>query len=140
MRMPDARSVWDSLEDRFGESPRAVVRYDGFDYDTITRPDVRERYSDEEAIRLVNDVVVNQLILSDSEELFEAGRYRAFVRVFDDAWIITKPDDAAAKTGYVVSPDRSQDGSSVEIGDCVDYFEELVSADTARSTTVRSDG
>lgn len=123
----DARTVWDSIEDRFGETPRAVIRYDGLDYDAITRPDVRERYSDEDAIRLVNDVVVNQLILSDSEELYETGRYRASIRVFDEAWIITKPDDAAAKTGYVVSLDRSEYDSPVDIGDCVQYVEELIS-------------
>jgi hypothetical protein len=131
MDCPDARAVWKTLEGRVGDRLRAVIRYDGFEYESVTRADVRERYTDDDALHLVNDIVVNQLTLADSEDLFDAGRYRAFIRVFDDAWIVTLPDDPPAKTGYVVSFDREEGASSVDIDAHVRALEALVSDDVA---------
>jgi hypothetical protein len=122
-----ARTVWEALEERFGDVVRAVVRYDGFEYDAVTRPDVRDRYTDEDARHLVNDVVVNQLILADSEESFQAGRHRAFIRVFDEVWVVIRPDDVPAKTGYLVSFDRDGGEPSFDVGTGVEYLDELVS-------------
>lgn len=133
MASEDAGPVWDALSDRFGDALRAVVRYDGFDYDAVTRSDVRERYDDDDALKLVNDVVVNQLILADSADFFRAGRYRAFVRMFDDAWVITRPDDPATKSGFVVSVERGEGESTVDVEQCIQQVEAVVGAENGET-------
>jgi hypothetical protein len=116
--------VWTALHERFGEDLRVVTRYESREFETRMREDVRARYTAEEDRRIVDDVIVRQLGLFDTERRFDAGRLDATVHVFEQAWVIAWPHDLPSKSGFVVSIQRDGDVASVEDTEwCLDYLE-----------------
>jgi hypothetical protein len=96
--------VWTDVRDRVGE-------------------DLRDQYTRREDRAIVDDTVVRQLGLFDTERRFEAGELEANVHVFEEAWIIAWPDDLPSKSGLIVSTER--DGDVATVGDvewCLDYL------------------
>jgi hypothetical protein len=106
--------VWTDLHERLGEDLRVVTRYESREFETRMREDVRERYTDDEDRAIVDDIIVRQLGLSDTERRFEAGELEANVHVFEWAWVIAWPDHLPSKSGVIVSIQRDGDVATVE--------------------------
>lgn len=125
-----AGRVWEPLHERFGEDLRAVTRYEGADYDTVMREDIRAKYSDAEDQTIVDETVVSQLGQGRLEGALKTGPLEAMVRVFDEAWVLSWPDSTAMKSGFIVSLDRGGEAARIdsveEILDVLEHsFEEL---------------
>lgn len=114
-----ARAVWEDLSDLVGEDLRVVTRYDGMDYDTVMREDVREQYAAHEDRAIIDDTVVKQIGLANTEGAFKTGRLEAVVRVFEDAWVASIPDRIGAKSGIIVSVDRDGAATMDDVDRCV---------------------
>jgi len=114
-----ARAVWDDLFAVLGEDLRAVTRYDGMDYDTVMREGIREQYTVDEDRAIVDDTIVKQLGLGNTEGAFKTGRLEAVVRVFEDAWVVSIPDRIGAKSGFIVSVERGGAATMDDVDECV---------------------
>jgi hypothetical protein len=68
--------VWTDLHERVGDDLRVVTRYETREFETRMREDVRERYTADEGRAIVDDTIVRQLGLFDTERRFEAGSRR----------------------------------------------------------------
>lgn len=112
-------AVWDDLYGVVGEDLRVVTRYEGVDYETRMREDVREQYTTREDRVVVDDTVIKQIDLQDTEGAFKTGRLEAVVRVFEDAWVASVPDDVGRKSGYVVSVERGGEASMDDLEACL---------------------
>lgn len=91
-----------------------MTRYETRAFETRMREDVRERYTDDEDRAIVDDVIVRQLGLLDTERRFDAGRLEATVDEFERAWVIAWPDGLPSKSGFIVSVQRDRDVAIVE--------------------------
>jgi hypothetical protein len=104
-----------------------VTRYETRAFETRMREDVRERYTDDEDRAIVDDVIVRQLGLLDTERRFDAGRLEATVDVLERAWVIAWPDGLPSKSGFIVSVQRDGDVATVEdVEWCIQYLNEGV--------------
>ena len=116
--------MWEDVSARVGDDLRVVMRYEATEFEARMRDDVCEMYSAEEDQTAVDDTIVTQLRLAETERAFKAGSLRAVVRVFDDAWGMSRPDSLAAKSGVFVSIQR--DGGCASMADvewCVEYLD-----------------
>ena len=116
--------MWESIATRVGNDLRVAMRYEATGFEARTRDDVRGTYSAEEDRAAVDDTIVAQLRLAETERTFETGSIRAVVRVFDDAWTISRPDALGAKSGLFVSIQR--DGGAATMSDaarCIEYVD-----------------
>lgn len=116
--------VWNTVYEGVGEDLRVVTRYTASDFQTRMRDDVRKQYTSREDRAVVDDTIVKQLGLTDAESAFKAGKIQAFIRVFDDAYILSWPDGLPKKSGFIISVDRN--GASATLADleeCIQYFE-----------------
>lgn len=119
--------VWASIHERVGEDLRVVTRYESLDFETRMREDLREGYTHREDREIVDDTIVRQLGLSDTERRFHAGALEANVHVFEEAWVVAWPDDLPSKSGMIVSIQRGGDVATVEdVEWCLDYLNEEV--------------
>jgi hypothetical protein len=124
---PTVDGVWADLHERVGDDLRAVTRYESREFETRMREDVRERYTDDEDRAIVDDVIVRQLGLLDTERRFDAGRLEANVNVFEHAWVIAWPDGLPSKSGFIVSIQRGGDATTIEdVEACIGYLNEEV--------------
>ena len=94
------------MYEEVGDDLRAVVQYDGTKYEMRRREDVREKYTYDESQRLVDDTVVDQISLPDTQRSFKAGGLHGLIRIFDEAWILSWPDHLPGKSGVMVSVQR----------------------------------
>lgn len=119
--------VWADVGDRVGDDLRVVTRFDGSDFETRMREDIREQYTESEDRRVVDDTILKHLSLSDTESRFKTGEVHGLVRVFEEAWILSWGDETGAKAGLIVSMDRDGDEATMDDVDwCVDYLNEEV--------------
>lgn len=113
------RELWDALYEVVGEDLRVVTRYDGVEYETTMREDVRDQYTAGEDREIVDDTVVKQIGLRETESAFETGDLEAVVRVFEDAWVAAVPDDVDAKAGVIVSVGRGRAATMDDVDACI---------------------
>ena len=119
--------VWAGLHERVGDDLRVVTRYEMMEFETRMREDVRERYTADEDRAIVDDTIVRQLGLFDTERRFEAGRLEANVSVFEQAWVIAWPDHLPGKSGVIVSIQRDGDVATIQdVEGCLRYLDEEV--------------
>jgi hypothetical protein len=116
-------TVWNALHDRFGDDLRVVTRYDGLEYESIMRDDVRDLYPDEQERDYISNTIISQLHLEDADEAAESGPAEGFVRIFGHAWVLTCPDSLDRKSGFIVSLQRDGDLSMDAVEGCLTYFE-----------------
>jgi hypothetical protein len=102
--------AWDDIGARVGDDLRAVTEYRATEHEVRMREDMRELYDSGESQSIVDDTIVYQLSGRTAEGAFKAGRLRAFVRVFDDSWVLAWTKSLREKTGFIVSIDRGDDG------------------------------
>ncbi|RXK49148.1 hypothetical protein [Halorientalis pallida] len=116
--------VWDDLHERVGEDLRTVVQYDAGSSVVQFRPDVEEQYEMTERQQILDDAIVQQLSFSDQGSVFKTGELRSFVRVFDEAWVLTWREPSNVKAGFLISIQR--DGEVATMADveyCVQYLD-----------------
>lgn len=119
--------IWADLHERVGDDLRAVTRYDSREFETRMREDVRERYTDREDRAIVDDIIVRQLNLLETERRFDAGRLEANVNAFEEAWVLAWPDHPPSKSGFIVSIERDGERTTIQgVEDCLDYLNEAV--------------
>jgi hypothetical protein len=119
--------IWDDVTERVGDDLRVVTRYGPQEFETRMRDDVRAAYTDDEDREIVDDTIVKQLGLDDTETAFRTGRLHGVVRVFDDAWVLSWTDDLPKKSGVIVSIQR--DGAAATMDDldwCVRYLDDEI--------------
>ncbi|SDE79648.1 hypothetical protein [Halorientalis regularis] len=119
--------VWDHLHERLGEDLRTVVQYDAGSSAVTFRPDVREQYEADERQQILDDAIVQQLSFSDQGSVFKTGDLKSFVRVFEDAWVLTWRDPTNVKAGFLISIQR--DGETATMADveyCIQYLDEEI--------------
>jgi hypothetical protein len=124
--MTVVHDIWESMHDRVGEDLRVVTRYDGSDFQTLMREDVREQYAVDEDWEVVDQTIVRQLSLDDVEAAFDAGALQAQVWVFEQAWVLTWPDSLPGKSGVIVSIERGGDATAADVDAAVEYLESAV--------------
>ncbi|WP_372912221.1 hypothetical protein [Salinigranum sp.] len=120
--------IWEAVSDRVGSDLRVVTCYEASTFETRMRPDVREAYSPSEDRVVVNDTIVNQLRLPETEDVFKAGPLRSLVRVFEDAWVLSWRDGGSTKSGVIVSVER--DGETATMDD-LDWLTRYLSSEVA---------
>lgn len=119
--------VWTDLHERVGGDLRAVTRYDTREFETRMREDVRERYSESEDRAIVDDTIVRQLGLFDTERRFDAGRLEANLNVFERAWVLAWPDHLPSKSGLIVSIQRDGERATIQdVENCLGYLSEEI--------------
>lgn len=119
--------IWDAVSDRVGEDLRVVTRYDGSEFATRMREDVRETYSSTEDQQIVDTTVVSQLAHQEIERAHKSGDLHGVVRIFDEAWVLSWPDSIPGKSGVIVSIQR--DGATASFDDvewCLGYLDEEI--------------
>ncbi|QLD87101.1 hypothetical protein HWV23_15675 [Natronomonas halophila] len=120
-------TVWNAVYDRLKSDLRVVTRYDATDYRTRMRDDIRQQYTTSEDREIVDDTIVKQLGLSETETAFRAGELQAFIRVFDEAYILSWADALPRKSGFIISVDRH--GAAATMDDlewCIQYLDSEV--------------
>lgn len=119
--------IWMDINDEVGEDLRGVVRYEASTFETRLRDDVREQYTAVEECMLVDDTIVKQLGLRDTERKFKTGSLNAFVHVFDDAYILSCPDTLPKKSGFIVLIERDESTTTMDnLEWCIQYLESEV--------------
>lgn len=117
-----AQRVWDHLESEFGEDLRGVTRYEGMEFSTHLRDDIRAQYSSKEDRDIVDSTIIPQLQLNDSRDTIKAGDAEATIRVFEQAWVLMCPDPDGPKSGFIVSIERNGEHSMTAIQDTLEYL------------------
>ena len=118
--------VWDDLRERVGDDLRTVVQYDARSSAVKFRPDVREQYEQDERQQILDDAIVQQLSFSDQETVFKTGELRSFVRVFDEAWVLTWRDPSNVKAGFLISIQRDGDATMEDVEYCIQYLDDEI--------------
>lgn len=114
--------AWEDLSERFGESLRAVTRFGPEGFETRMRADVRANYTDYEDQRVVDEVILDQLLSKRIEEEFKCGRLTGTVHIMDEAWLAVQTTPESRKSGYLVTLDRDSAVSMGDLEDCFDYL------------------
>ncbi|WP_394295413.1 hypothetical protein [Halogeometricum pallidum] len=117
-------TVWDDISDRVGDDLRVVTEYRATEHEARMREDMSELYDPGESQSIVDDTIVHQLSGRTTEGAFKAGQLRAFIRVFDDSWVLAWTKSLREKSGFIVSIDR--DGETASMDDlewCIDYLD-----------------
>lgn len=118
--------VWDAVSDRVDDNLRVVTWYDAEAFETRMRPDIREQYTADEDRVVVDDTIVTQLSLPETENAFKTGRLQALVRVFDDAWVVSWTDSLPKKSGFLISVQRHGEVTMDDIEWCLQYLDDEV--------------
>jgi hypothetical protein len=124
--MTVVHDIWESMHDRVGEDLRVVTRYEGSDFQTLMREDVREQYDLDEDWEIVDQTILRQLSLDDVEAAFDAGKLQAQVWVFARAWVLTWPDRLPGKSGVIVSIERGGDATVEDVDAALEFLESKV--------------
>ncbi|MDS0294037.1 hypothetical protein [Halogeometricum luteum] len=116
--------AWDDIGARVGGDLRVVTEYGATEHEVRMREDMRELYDSGESQSIVDDTIVHQLSGRTAEGAFKAGRLRAFVRVFDDSWVLAWTKSLPKKTGFIVSIDRGGETATMDdLEWCIDYLD-----------------
>ena len=118
--------IWDDITERVGDDLRGITLYEGTDLETRLRKDVREQYTRTEDRELVDNMIIDQLRLEETETAFNTGQYHAFVRIFDEAWFLSWADSLESKSGVVVSIQRNGTASMDVLEWCLQYLNDEI--------------
>jgi hypothetical protein len=124
--MIDVDEVWREISETTGTALRAVTWYDQDGFETRMRDDVRSKYSNREDQRVVDQVVLNQLLSKDIENAFKCGPLTGTVHIFEDAWILVQADPEFRKQGLIVSIDRDDSMTMADLDASFSYVRERV--------------
>ena len=116
--------VWDAMYERVGEDLRGVTGYEGLEFETRFREDVRAEYDTRGEAEFVDRLVVDQISEREIERKIGVGDLHASIRLFDECWLICWFHPSDWKAGVVVSIQR--DGPKATFDDvetCLDYLE-----------------
>jgi len=114
--------AWDHLFTQYGDALRAVTKFRSGTFETRMRADVRARYTDREDQRVVDEIVLGQLLSERLEDEFKCGRLTGTVHVFDEALVVVQADPDSRKSGYLVTFDRDGDVTMADLEDCFEYL------------------
>ena len=114
--------AWDHLFTQCGDALRAVTKFRSGTFETRMRADVRARYTDREDQRVVDEIVLGQLLSERLEDEFKCGRLTGTVHVFDEALVVVQADPDSRKSGYLVTFDRDGDVTMAALEDCFEYL------------------
>lgn len=120
--MSSVDEVWEDLFQRYGDALRVVTRFQAGTFETRMRPDVRDLYTEYEDRRVVDEVVLNQLLSERIEREFKCGTLTGTVHILDDILIAVQASPDTRKSGYLATFDR---GDGMDVGDLDDCFEYL---------------
>jgi hypothetical protein len=110
--------VWEGLSEAIGDHLRAVTRFRATEFETRMRDDVRRNYTEREDQRVVDQVVLDQLLSKELEQEFKCGDLTGTVHIFQEAWILVQAHPEFRKRGYIVSIDRTDDLSMADLEAC----------------------
>lgn len=127
MERDSVQDVWDHLESEFGEDLRVVTRYDGMEFTTRMREDIRAQYSTGEDRAIIDSTIIAQLQLDDVRDIVKAGEAKATIRVFERAWLLIYPDPHSRKSGFLVSLQRDGADSFRAVEQTLEYLTEGIS-------------
>jgi hypothetical protein len=104
------------------------------DFETKMRDDLRTQYSSIDDSSIVDDTILSQLVVADTEDSFKTGELQGILRIFDDAWILAWSDVHSNKSGIIIiiiiiiiSIQRdSEQTSMADIEWCIEYLDEEV--------------
>ena len=120
-------TIWGDVSENIGDDLRAVTRYDGLNYEMKLRDDVRTEYTQDEDRTIVDEAILRQLNLDETEGAFKAGELESVIRVFEDAWILQWPDQLKTKSGILISIQRNGERASVvDVEWCIEYLNEQI--------------
>jgi len=114
--------AWNHLVTQYGDALRAVTKFRSGTFETRMRADVRARYTDREDQRVVDEIVLGQLLSERLEDEFKCGRLTGTVHVFDEALVVVQADPDSRKSGYLVTFDRDGDVTMADLEDCFEYL------------------
>ncbi|MFB6083697.1 MAG: hypothetical protein ABEJ94_05580 [Halorientalis sp.] len=64
---------------------------------------------------------------ADQESVFKTGEMKSFVRVFDEAWVLTWRDPSNVKAGFLISIQRDGDAATMDdVEYAIQYLESEV--------------
>jgi hypothetical protein len=118
--------IWDGITERVGDDLRGITRYEGTDLETRLREDVRDQYTRTEDKELVDNMIIDQLRLKETEIAFKTGQRHGLVRIFDEAWFLSWADSLEGKSGVVVSIQRNGTESMDVLEWCIRYLNEEI--------------
>ncbi|GAA0674514.1 hypothetical protein ACFQDG_13405 [Natronoarchaeum mannanilyticum] len=125
--MPSVDVVEEPIRERVGSDLRAIIAYDGREYDCTLRDDLAEQYSESEIRRIVNRSIVIQLGVRDHPSSLKTGDLDALVRTYEDAWLVGCPAPNRRKSGVLVSVARNGgDATFADVDECVRVLEDAV--------------
>jgi len=120
--------LWEEIQEYLGSDLRAVVKYNGIEYDCSLREGLKEQYSESEIQRIVNETIVLQLGVSDRPSSLKTGELNALMRVYEEAWILSCPHQKKRKGGIMVWIDQDRKATTLpEVEQCMEFLEETVS-------------
>ena len=114
--------AWNHLVTQYGDALRAVTTFRSGTFETRMRSDVRARYTDREDQRVVDEIVLGQLLSERLEDEFKCGRLTGTVHVFDEALVVVQADPDSRKSGYLVTFDRDGGVTMADLEDCFEYL------------------
>ncbi len=119
--------VWDAVSARVGDDLRTVVRYEATSFEVRMREDLRDEYSAADDQAVVDTTIIHQLSLAEAENEVRTDPLRGLIRVFDDTWMLSRPDSFTAKSGFIVSIQRDGETSSMaDVEWCIEYLDEEI--------------
>jgi len=125
--MPAIDEIEVPIRERVGSDLRAIIAYDGREYDCSLRDDLVEQYSESEIRRIVNRSIVIQLGVRDHPSSLKTGDLDAIVRTYEDAWLVSCPAPNQRKAGALVSVERNgEDATLADVDECVRVLEDTV--------------
>ncbi len=133
--------MWEDLSRRVASDLRGVVRYRALNYEARRRDDVEGLHSGADERNAVADAIITQLRYPSVENSYKAGKLLAQMRVFEEAWILARADDSAAKSGVIVSIQRNGETATCEdVVWCIRYLEETVAGRLSSEWRAPNDG
>jgi hypothetical protein len=124
--------VWGDVFEHIDDDLRAVTRYDGLDHEMKLRDDVRTEYTRDEDRAIVDQAILSQLSLDETEGAFKTGELESVILAFEDAWILQWSDQLKTKSGLLISIQRNGERASIaDIEWCIEYLNEQIAPMTS---------
>jgi hypothetical protein len=129
--MPTTDELWEKIFEQIGSDLRGGIEYNGVEYESVLREDLQKQYSDSEIQRIVNESIVLQLGVSDRPSGLKTGELNAFMRMYEQAWILSCPHPNKRKGGILVSIDQDRETATLpDIEQCMETLEKTVATDS----------
>jgi hypothetical protein len=118
--------AWEHLVTQYGDTLRAVTKFQNGTFETRMRDDVRSLYTDREDQRVVDEITLGQLLSQRLENEFKCGRLTGTVHLFDEAFVVVQTYPKTPKEGYLVTLDREEGVTVADLDDCFEYLRTVV--------------